>query len=696
MARTTPIERYRNFGIMAHIDAGKTTTTERILFYTGVSRKIGEVHDGAATMDWMEQEQERGITITSAATTAFWKGMDRSLPEHRFNIIDTPGHVDFTIEVERSLRVLDGAVFVLCAVGGVQSQSETVWRQANKYSVPRLAFINKMDRTGADFDKVVAQLKERLEANPVPMQLPIGAEEDFVGVVDLMSMRAIYWDDASQGMQFEYRDIPPDLIEPARRARSFMVESAAETSEALMNKYLDEGDLSDQEVMAGLRAGTLAATLIPVFCGSAFKNKGVQAVLDAVIHFLPSPSDRPPVRGVDERDREDSRIAADDQPFAALAFKIMIDPLIGALTFFRVYSGTLSAGDAVYNPGKGRKERIGRIMQMHANERDEIREVRAGDIAAAVGLKDVTTGDTLCASDHVITLERMTFPEPVIAMAVEPKTAADQERMGVALGRLAAEDPSFRVRIDPESGQTIIAGMGELHLDILVDRMRREFQVEAIVGKPQVAYRETIRRPVRQEGRFVRQSAGKGQFGHVVIELTPRERGQGYAFENAIVGGAIPREYIPAIDRGVQEAMTSGPLAGFPVVDVGVRLVDGSFHEVDSSELAFRIAASQAFKEAYGKAGATLLEPMMRVAVVTPDEHMGDVMGELSRRRGILRGSRDAGSVKAIDALVPLGEMFGYATSLRSLTQGRATYTMEFDHYAELPASMAEQVTRRA
>ncbi len=696
MARTTPIERYRNFGIMAHIDAGKTTTTERILFYTGVSRKIGEVHDGAATMDWMEQEQERGITITSAATTAFWKGMDRSLPEHRFNIIDTPGHVDFTIEVERSLRVLDGAVFVLCAVGGVQSQSETVWRQASKYSVPRLAFINKMDRTGADFDKVVAQLKSRFGANPVPMQVPIGAEDDFEGVVDLIKMKAIYWDDESQGMKFEYRDIPADLLESARRARSFMIESAAETSEALMDKYLVQGDLSEEEVLAGLRAGALATSLIPVFCGSAFRNKGVQALLDAVIRFLPSPADRPPVKGLDERDREDLRIAADDQPFAALAFKIMIDPTVGALTFFRVYSGTLSSGDAVYNPVRGRKERIGRIMQMHANERDEIREVRAGDIAAAVGLKDVTTGDTLCASDHVITLERMSFPEPVIAMAVEPKTAADQEKMGVALGRLAAEDPSFRVRIDPESGQTIIAGMGELHLDILVDRMRREFQVEANIGKPRVAYRETIRKTVQQEGRFVRQSGGKGQFGHVVIEILPQERGKGYEFENVVVGGGIPKEYIPSVDKGIQEAMSAGPLAGFPVVDIRVRLIDASYHEVDSSEVAFRIAGSMAFKEGFGKAAPILLEPVMRVEVVTPEDHMGDVMGDLSRRRGMLRGSGDTASGKGVDALVPLSEMFGYATSLRSLTQGRATYTMEFDHYAEVPASIAEQLTRKA
>ena len=696
VARTTPIERYRNFGIMAHIDAGKTTPTERILFYTGVSHKIGEVHDGAATMDWMEQEQERGITITSAATTAFWKGMDRSLPEHRFNIIDTPGHVDFTIEVERSLRVLDGAVFVLCAVGGVQPQSETVWRQANKYSVPRLAFVNKMDRTGANFDKVVAQLRSRLGAHPVPMQVPIGAEDDFEGVVDLVKMKAIIWDMESQGMKFEYRDIPAHLKDAVAKARSFMVESAAETSEALMNKYLEEGDLSEQEIIGGLRAGTLAASLIPVFCGTAFKNKGVQAMLDAVVQLLPSPADRPPVRGVDEREREVSRIAGDEQPFSALAFKIMTDPFVGSLTFFRVYSGTLNSGDAVYNPVKAKKERIGRLLQMHANERQELKEVCAGDIAAAVGLKDVTTGDTLCAQDHVITLERMVFPEPVIAMAVEPRTKADQEKMGVALGRLAAEDPSFRVRTDEESGQTIIAGMGELHLDILVDRMRREFGVEANVGKPQVAYRETIRKQVRQEGKFVRQSGGKGQFGHVVLEIIPQERGAGYEFENAIVGGVIPKEYIPAVDKGIQEAMANGPLAGFPVVDIKIRLVDGSYHEVDSSEMAFKIAGSMGFKEGFGKASPVLLEPIMKVEVVTPEDYMGDVMGDLSRRRGMLRGSDDTSSGKLVDALVPLGEMFGYATSLRSQTQGRATFTMEFDHYAEAPSSIAEQVMKKA
>ncbi|WP_049621825.1 elongation factor G [Frateuria defendens] len=696
MARTTPIERYRNFGIMAHIDAGKTTTTERILFYTGVSHKIGEVHDGAATMDWMEQEQERGITITSAATTAFWKGMDRSMPEHRFNIIDTPGHVDFTIEVERSLRVLDGAVFVLCAVGGVQPQSETVWRQANKYGVPRLAFVNKMDRTGANFDKVVEQLKSRLGAHPVPMQVPIGAEDNFEGVIDLIKMKAIVWDMSSQGMNFEYQDISANLKDAADKARSFMVESAAETSEALMNKYLEEGDLPEADIIAGIRAGTLDNSLIPVFCGSAFKNKGVQAMLDAVIQLLPSPADRPPVKGVDENEQEASRKADDSAPFSALAFKIMTDPFVGSLSFFRVYSGTLNSGDQVYNPVKSKKERIGRILQMHANERQEIKEVRAGDIAAAVGLKDVTTGDTLCSQDHVITLERMVFPEPVIAMAVEPRTKSDQEKMGLALGRLAAEDPSFRVRTDEESGQTIIAGMGELHLDIIVDRMRREFSVEANVGKPQVAYREAIRKAVRQEGKFVRQSGGKGQFGHVVIELEPLERGAGYVFENAIVGGVVPKEYIPAVDKGIQEAIQNGPLAGFPVVDLKIRLVDGSYHEVDSSEMAFKIAGSMAFKEGFGKANPALLEPMMKVEVVTPEDYMGDVMGDLSRRRGVLQGSDDTPSGKVINAMVPLGEMFGYATALRSQTQGRATFTMEFDHYAEAPSNIAEQVMKKA
>ena len=705
MARTTPIERYRNFGIMAHIDAGKTTTTERILFYTGVSHKIGEVHDGAATMDWMEQEQERGITITSAATTAFWKGMDRSLPEHRFNIIDTPGHVDFTIEVERSLRVLDGAVFVLCAVGGVQPQSETVWRQANKYNVPRLAFVNKMDRTGANFYKVVDQLKARLGAHPVPMQVPIGAEDAFEGVVDLLKMKAIYWDAESQGMKFEYRDIPAHLVDKANEARSFMVESAAEATEELMNKYLEGGELSEAEVIAGLRQRTLSSEIIPVYCGSAFKNKGVQAMLDAVITLLPSPVDRPPVAGVDENGHEATRPADDNAPFSALAFKIMTDPFVGSLTFFRVYSGVLSAGDQVYNPVKSKKERIGRLLQMHANERHEIKEVRAGDIGAAVGLKDVTTGDTLCDPSHVITLERMTFPEPVISMAVEPKTKSDQEKMGVALSRLAAEDPSFRVRTDEESGQTIISGMGELHLDIIVDRMRREFGVEANVGKPQVAYRETIRKSgVKSDYKHAKQSGGKGQYGHVVIELSPMTEEDrkhpdvkdDFLFINEITGGVIPKEFIPSIEKGLRETITSGPLAGFPVVNVKVKLVFGSYHDVDSSEMAFKIAASMAFKEGFRKADPVLLEPIMKVEVVTPEEYVGDVMGDLSRRRGLLQGQDDTPSGKTINAMVPLGEMFGYATTIRSLTQGRATFTMEFDHYAEAPSNVAEQVIKKA
>ncbi|MCK7594273.1 elongation factor G [Pseudomarimonas salicorniae] len=696
MARTTPIDRYRNFGIMAHIDAGKTTTTERILFYTGVNHKIGEVHDGAATMDWMEQEQERGITITSAATTCFWKGMDQSLPEHRFNIIDTPGHVDFTIEVERSLRVLDGAVFVLCAVGGVQPQSETVWRQASKYSVPRLAFVNKMDRTGANFNKVMGQLKSRLGAYPVPMQVPIGAEDNFEGVVDLLKMKAIVWDMASHGTTFTYADIPANLKDECEAARSFMVEAAAEASEELMNKYLEEGDLSEAEIISGIRERTLRCEIIPSFCGTAFKNKGVQAMLDAVISFLPSPSDRPPVKGVDESENEASRKAGDKEPFSALAFKIMTDPFVGSLTFFRVYSGTLNAGDQVYNPVKSKKERIGRILQMHANNREEIKEVLAGDIAAAVGLKDVTTGDTLCALDNVITLERMVFPEPVISMAVEPKTKSDQEKMGLALGRLAQEDPSFRVRTDEESGQTIISGMGELHLEILVDRMKREFNVEANVGKPQVAYRETIRKAVRQDGKFVRQSGGRGQYGHIVIEMEPQERGLGYTFENAIVGGVVPKEYVQASDKGIQEAMSTGIVAGFPVVDIKIKAVDGSFHDVDSNEMAFKIAGSMAFKEAMAKASPVLLEPIMKVEVVTPEDYLGDVMGDVSRRRGILQGSDDSPSGKIINAMVPLGEMFGYATTLRSMSQGRATYTMEFDHYAEAPANIAEQVTKKS
>ncbi|SFS20202.1 elongation factor G [Dyella sp. OK004] len=709
MARTTPIERYRNFGIMAHIDAGKTTTTERILFYTGVSHKIGEVHDGAATMDWMEQEQERGITITSAATTAFWKGMDRSLPEHRFNIIDTPGHVDFTIEVERSLRVLDGAVFVLCAVGGVQPQSETVWRQANKYKVPRLAFVNKMDRTGANFYKVVEQLKARLGANPVEMQVPIGAEDNFEGVVDLLKMKSIIWDMESQGMKFEYQDIPANLAEKAAVARTAMVEAAAEATEELMDKYLGGEELSEAEIIEGLRQRTLRSEIIPVFCGTAFKNKGVQAMLDAVVNLLPSPVDRPPVEGIDDNDKPDTRKADDGAPFSALAFKIMTDPFVGSLTFFRVYSGTLNSGDAVYNPVKSKKERIGRILQMHANERQELKEVRAGDIAAAVGLKDVTTGDTLCAQDHIITLERMTFPEPVISMAVEPKTKSDQEKMGIALGRLAAEDPSFRVRTDEESGQTIISGMGELHLDILVDRMRREFNVEANVGKPQVAYRETIRSSdVKSDYKHAKQSGGKGQYGHVVIELSPISEADradekvaaaikdDFLFINDITGGVIPKEFIPSVEKGLRETITSGPLAGFPVVNVKVKLVFGSYHDVDSSEMAFKLAASMAFKQGFAKASPVLLEPIMKVEVVTPEDYVGDVMGDMSRRRGLLQGQDDTPSGKTINAMVPLGEMFGYATTIRSLTQGRATFTMEFDHYAEAPNNIAEQVMKKA
>ncbi|MDL5368081.1 elongation factor G [Xanthomonas sp. NCPPB 2654] len=696
MARNTPIERYRNFGIMAHIDAGKTTTSERILFYTGVSHKIGEVHDGAATMDWMEQEQERGITITSAATTAFWSGMDKSLPQHRFNIIDTPGHVDFTIEVERSLRVLDGAVFVLCAVGGVQPQSETVWRQANKYAVPRLAFVNKMDRTGANFDKVVEQLKSRLGAYPVPMQVPIGAEDGFEGVVDLIKMKAVHWDTASQGTVFEYREIPAHLADKAVEARAFMVEAAAEANEELMDKYLNEGELSEEEIVSGLRERTLKVEVVPVYCGTAFKNKGVQAMLDGVIQLLPSPSDRPPVKGIDEDDKEDSRPATDTAPFSALAFKIMTDPFVGSLTFFRVYSGTLNSGDQVYNPVKSKKERVGRILQMHSNNREEIKEVRAGDIAAAVGLKDVTTGDTLCAQDNIIILERMVFPEPVISMAVEPKTKSDQEKMGIALSRLAQEDPSFRVNTDEESGQTIIRGMGELHLEIMVDRMKREFNVEANVGKPQVAYRETIRKAVKQEGKFVRQSGGKGQYGHVVLEIEPQERGLGYTFENAIVGGVVPKEYIPAVDKGIQEAVANGVMAGYPIVDVKVRLIDGSYHDVDSSEMAFKIAGSMGFKEGFNKASPVLLEPIMKVEVVTPEDYLGDVMGDVSRRRGILQGQDDSPSGKVINAMVPLGEMFGYATTLRSMSQGRATFSMEFDHYAEAPANIAESVIKKS
>jgi elongation factor G len=696
--RKTPIGHYRNIGIMAHIDAGKTTTTERVLFYTGVSHKIGEVHDGTAVMDWMEQEQERGITITSAATTCFWQGMDKQFQQHRINIIDTPGHVDFTIEVERSLRVLDGAVALFCAVGGVEPQSETVWRQANKYRVPRLAFVNKMDRAGADFLRVVKQIKDRLGANPVPIQLPIGAEEKFVGVVDLIRMKAIFWDDSTQGMSYEARDIPADMAEDCKKWRENMVEAAAEASEELMNKYLEEGDLSEEEIRKGLRQRALSLEIIITLCGSAFKNKGVQAVLDAVVYYLPSPTDKPAIKGNldDKNNTEAERHASDEEPFSALAFKIATDPYVGTLTFFRVYSGVLNSGDTVFNPIKDRKERIGRVLQMHANTREEIKEVRAGDIAAAVGLKDVTTGDTLCDLKNIITLERMIFPEPVISVAVEPKTKADQEKMGIALSKLAQEDPSFRVHTDEESGQTIISGMGELHLEIIVDRMKREFSVEANVGKPQVAYRETIRKSVEQEGKFVRQSGGRGQFGHVVIRMEPKQPGEGYEFENGIVGGVIPREYIPAVDKGIQEQMDSGVLAGFPVVDFKITLIDGSYHEVDSSEMAFKIAGSMAFKEAMRNASPVLLEPIMKVEVVTPEDYMGDVMGDLNRRRGLVQGMEDAPAGKIVRAEVPLAEMFGYATDLRSATQGRATYSMEFSKYLEAPTSVAQAVIKKA
>ncbi len=696
MARKTPIERYRNIGISAHIDAGKTTVTERILYYTGVNHKIGEVHDGAATMDWMEQEQERGITITSAATTCFWKGMDSTFPEHRFNIIDTPGHVDFTIEVERSMRVLDGACMVYCAVGGVQPQSETVWRQATKYKVPRLAFVNKMDRSGANFFKVVEMMKTRLKANPVPIVIPIGAEDTFSGVVDLMKMKAVIWDDASQGMKFDYQEVPADLLESATMWREQMVEAAAEASEDLMNEYLENGELSEAKIREGLRLRTLACEIQPMLCGTAFKNKGVQRMLDAVIELLPSPVDIPPVQGVDEREQPASRKADDSEKFSALAFKLMTDPFVGQLTFIRVYSGVLNSGATVYNSVKGKKERIGRILQMHANNREEIKEVLAGDIAACVGLKDVTTGETLCDPDSPIILERMVFPEPVIHVAVEPKTKADQEKMGIALGRLAAEDPSFRVRSDEESGQTIISGMGELHLDIIVDRMRREFNVEASVGAPQVAYRECIKKAVEQEGKFVKQSGGRGQFGHVWLKIEPNEAGKGYEFVDAIKGGVVPREYIPAVDKGLQDAVTSGVLAGFPVVDVKFTLFDGSYHDVDSNENAFRMAASMAFKEGMKKASPTLLEPMMAVEVETPEDYMGNVMGDLSSRRGIVQGMEDqAGGIKVVKAEVPLSEMFGYATSLRSLSQGRATYSMEFKHYTEAPKNVADAVINK-
>jgi elongation factor G len=694
VARKTPIERYRNIGISAHIDAGKTTTTERILFYTGVNHKIGEVHDGAATMDWMEQEQERGITITSAATTAFWKGMGGNYPEHRINIIDTPGHVDFTIEVERSMRVLDGACMVYCAVGGVQPQSETVWRQANKYKVPRLAFVNKMDRTGANFFKVYDQLKTRLKANPVPVVVPIGSEENFKGVVDLLKMKAIIWDEASQGTKFDYVDVPAELVDTCNEWREKMIESAAEANEELMEKYLGGEELTEEEIVKALRDRTIACEIQPMLCGTAFKNKGVQRMLDAVIDFLPSPVDIPPVKGELESGESAERRAADDEKFSALAFKIMTDPFVGQLIFFRVYSGVVNSGDTVLNSTKDKKERLGRILQMHANQREEIKEVRAGDIAAAVGLREATTGDTLCDPQHPIVLERMIFPEPVISQAVEPKTKADQEKMGLALNRLAQEDPSFRVQTDEESGQTIISGMGELHLEILVDRMKREFNVEATVGKPQVAYRETIRATAADvEGKFVKQSGGRGQYGHAVITLEPNEQGKGYEFLDEIKGGVIPREYIPAVDKGIQETLKSGVLAGFPVVDVKVHLTFGSYHDVDSNENAFRMAGSMAFKEAMRKASPVILEPMMAVEVETPEDYMGNVMGDLSGRRGIVQGMEDmVGGGKIVRAEVPLSEMFGYSTSLRSLTQGRATYTMEFKHYAEAPRNVADAI----
>ncbi len=696
--RSTPLHLYRNFGIAAHIDAGKTTTTERVLFYTGVSHRIGEVHEGAATMDWMEQEQERGITITSAATTCYWKGMAGQYESHRFNIIDTPGHVDFTIEVERSLRVLDGAITVLCAVGGVEPQTETVWRQANKYGVPRIIFVNKMDRSGADFLRVAEQVHTRLAATPVVMQLPIGAEEHFKGVIDLVHMKAIYWDDATQGMTFKEQDVPEEMMADCKKWREKLVEAAAESTEELMDKYLGGEELSIEEIKTGIRSRTLQNEIIPVFCGSAFKNKGVQAVLDAVIDYLPSPMDVPPVVGHldDAAATEASRAPSDDEPFSALVFKIATDPFVGTLAFFRVYSGVVNTGDTVYNPVKEKRERIGRLLQMHANNRQEIKEVRAGDIGAAVGLKNATTGDTLCDLNKIITLERMEFPEPVIAVAVEPKTKADQEKMGLALNKLAQEDPSFRVHTDEESGQTIIEGMGELHLEIIVDRMKREFKVEANVGKPRVAYRETIRKSVEQEGKFIRQSGGRGQYGHVWLKIEPKEAGTGYEFVNAIVGGAIPKEYIPAVDKGVQEQLQNGVIAGYPVVDVKVTLFDGTYHDVDSSEMAFKIAGSMCFKEGAKKANPVLLEPIMKVEVTTPEDYMGDVVGDLNRRRGMIQGMEDLyGNLKMVRCEVPLAEMFGYATDLRSATQGRATYSMEFCKYNEAPANVADAVIKR-
>jgi elongation factor G len=695
VSRATPIERYRNIGISAHIDAGKTTTTERILFYTGVSHKIGEVHDGAAVMDYMEQEQERGITITAAATTCFWKGMDNSFPEHRINIIDTPGHVDFTIEVERSLRVLDSAVALFDSVAGVQPQSETVWRQMNKYQVPRLAFVNKMDRAGANFLRVVDMIRARLRANPVPIQLPIGAEDKFEGVIDLIRMKAIYWDMETQGMRFEYRDIPAELQAEAEEHRSRMIEAAAEANDTLMQKYLESDALTDEDVRQGLRERSIRNEVVLCLCGSAFKNKGVQALLDAIIAFMPSPIEMPDVKGVDDRGNPATRKAGDDQPFSALAFKLLNDPFVGNLTFFRVYSGVLNSGDTVYVPTKSKKERIGRLLQMHANDRNEIKEVRAGDIASAVGLKDVITGDTLCDLEKVITLEKMEFPDPVISVAVEPRTKADQEKMGLALQRLAKEDPSFRVHTDQESGQTIISGMGELHLEIIVDRMKREFKVEANVGKPQVAYRETIRASVEQEGKFVRQSGGRGQYGHVWLKLEPNETGKGYSFINGIVGGTIPREYIPAVDKGIQEACQTGVIAGYPVVDVKITLFDGSYHDVDSSEMAFKIAGSMGFKEGFRRAKPVLLEPIMKVEVVTPEEYSGDVIGDLNRRRGQILGMDEQPSGKAIAAEVPLSEMFGYATTVRSMSQGRATFTMEFAKYTEVPPNIADGIIKK-
>ncbi|HEY2685215.1 MAG TPA: elongation factor G [Steroidobacteraceae bacterium] len=696
MARSTPIERYRNIGISAHIDAGKTTATERILFYTGVSHKIGEVHDGAAVMDYMEQEQERGITITAAATTCFWKGMDKNFPEHRINIIDTPGHVDFTIEVERSLRVLDSAIAVYCAVSGVQPQSETVWRQMNRYGVPRLAFVNKMDRAGANYLRCIEQIRTRLRGNPVPIQLPIGAEDGFVGVVDLVKMKSIFWDDATQGMKFEYREIPAEMQKECEEWRAKMIEAAAEGDETLLNKYLESGELDDEEIKRGLRARAIKNEVCLVTCGSAFKNKGVQAVLDAVVEYMPSPVEVPPVKGHSERDESPMTRKADDkEPFAALAFKILNDPFVGNLTFFRVYSGTLNSGDQVLVPNRSKTERIGRLLQMHASERSEIKEVRAGDIAAAVGLKDVITGDTLCDTNKAIILEKMVFPEPVISVAVEPKTKADQEKMGLALQRLAKEDPSFRVSTDAESGQTIIAGMGELHLEIIVDRMKREFKVEANVGKPQVAYRETLRGTVESEGKFVRQSGGRGQYGHVWLKLEPLAAGKGYEFVNGIVGGSIPKEFIPAVDKGIREAVQTGVIAGYPIVDVKVTVFDGSYHDVDSNEMAFKIAGSLGFKEGFRKAKPVLLEPVMKVEVVTPDDYYGDIVGDLSRRRGQIVASEDSPSGRIVTADVPLAEMFQYSTSMRSMSQGRATYTMEFAKYQEVPGNVADVVMKR-